>query len=214
MEIVAATLPALEPIYEFGAFQVPGQEHVAELRPLFPGKHYIGSDMREGKGVDVLLDLHDIDLPNETAGTVISLDTLEHVEDPRRAVTELHRIVKPEGIVLIVSVMKFPIHEYPYDYWRFTPKAFESLLKPFAFSFVDFAGDSDFPHAVIGIASKQTIAEESMTAFRARFEVWKRRWQNEDGPHTRKGWRYWAKMFTPPIALNVYRAVRYPGSRR
>ena len=45
------TLPLNGPIYEFGAFLVPGQEQLADLRPLFPGKPYVGADMREGPGV-------------------------------------------------------------------------------------------------------------------------------------------------------------------
>jgi hypothetical protein len=38
VEIVADMLPILEPIYEFGALQVPGQEGFADLRPIFAGK--------------------------------------------------------------------------------------------------------------------------------------------------------------------------------
>jgi 2-polyprenyl-3-methyl-5-hydroxy-6-metoxy-1,4-benzoquinol methylase len=47
--------------------------------------------MREGLGVDRILDLHDIDLPSESAGTIICLDTLEHVEYPHRALEDICR---------------------------------------------------------------------------------------------------------------------------
>ena len=36
-----------------------------------------------------------------------------HVEYPRRAMAEIHRILKDDGIVIISSVMNFPIHAYP-----------------------------------------------------------------------------------------------------
>jgi len=110
--------------------------------------------MREGTGVDKVLDLHDIDVPSESVGTVLCLETLEHVEYPRKALEEIHRILRPDGIAVISSVMCFPIHDYPYDYWRFTPEAFQSLLKPFPHSFVGFAGSKDFPHTVVGIGFK------------------------------------------------------------
>jgi hypothetical protein len=55
VKIAADTLPILEPIYEFGALQVPGQEGFADLRPIFAGKEYVGCDMREGPGVDRIL---------------------------------------------------------------------------------------------------------------------------------------------------------------
>ncbi|NMD04281.1 MAG: class I SAM-dependent methyltransferase, partial [Deltaproteobacteria bacterium] len=120
---VIETVPLKEPIYEFGSYLVPEQIELANLRSLFPGKEYIGCDMRGGPGVDRILNLHNIDLPPATAGTVLCLDTLEHVEYPRKAMEEIHRILKPGGIVIISSVMNYPIHDFPFDYWRFTPEA-------------------------------------------------------------------------------------------
>lgn len=35
VKIIADTLPIVEPIYEFGLLQVPGQESFAYLRPIF-----------------------------------------------------------------------------------------------------------------------------------------------------------------------------------
>lgn len=46
-KITAETLPNYAPIYEFGSYQVPGQEELANLRPLFPDKEFVGADMRE-----------------------------------------------------------------------------------------------------------------------------------------------------------------------
>lgn len=62
-KICAETLPTIEPIYEFGSFRPQGQEILADMRSFFPNKKYIGTDMREGLGVDVILNLHNIDLP-------------------------------------------------------------------------------------------------------------------------------------------------------
>lgn len=171
VSIAAASLPIHEPIYEFGALQVPGQEGFADLRPLFPGREYVGADVRAGLGVDVLLDLHDIDLPAESVGTVLCLDTLEHVEYPHRALEEIHRILKPAGLAVISSVMNFQIHDYPQDYWRFTPEAFRSILKPFVGSFVGFAGDEGFPHTIVGIGFKGPVTR--LAEFLSRYEDWR-----------------------------------------
>lgn len=85
VRVVAETLPVAEPIIEFGSLQCPGQEGFADLRPLFRGKDYIGCDLHEGPGVDLVLDLHNINLPSGSAGTILCLDTLEHVEFCRDA---------------------------------------------------------------------------------------------------------------------------------
>jgi hypothetical protein len=171
--IFAETIPVEEPIYEFGSFQVPGQEAIADLRPYFPDKRYIGTDMREGRGVDRVLDLHDLDIETGEIGAAIMIDTLEHVEYPHRALKEVHRVLADRGIVLMTSVMRFPIHEHPYDYWRFTPEAFRSLLKGFEFSWADFAGEPDFPHTVVGIGAKAEIEPTVFGRFLERFEAWK-----------------------------------------
>jgi ubiquinone/menaquinone biosynthesis C-methylase UbiE len=176
VKIVAEILPVSEPIYDFGALQTPGQEGFADLRPVFPGKKYIGCDLREGPGVDLILNFQNVELPSESAGTVLSLDTLEHVEFPRKAMNEAYRILKPDGILIISSVMNFSIHDYPYDYWRFTPEGFKSLLKAFPSSIVDFAGEENFPHTVIGIGFKKKISEKNLDSLKKKFEVWKNTW--------------------------------------
>ena len=75
VNIVLDTLPLMEPIYEFGSYQVENSGQDADLRPLFTGKDYVGCDMRAGPGVDKVLNLHHIDLPDNTAGTVFLMDT-------------------------------------------------------------------------------------------------------------------------------------------
>ena len=173
VSITAKWLPLLGPIYEFGSFQVPGQEGFADLRPLFPGRDYVGADMREGPGVDRVLNLHKIDLPSESVGSVLCLDTLEHVEYPHQALQEIHRILSPKGgIAVISSVMDFPIHDYPYDFWRFTPTAFESLLKPFGHSFVGYSGRASFPHTVVGVGFKGDVPD--LADFTMRYKHWQK----------------------------------------
>ena len=171
--IAASNIVCAEPVYEFGSLQVAGQEAFADLRALFPGREYVGADMREGLGVDRVLNLHNIELPHESVGTVLCLDTLEHVEYPHRALEEVYRILKPDGLVVISSVMNFHIHNFPNDYWRFTPEAFKSLLKPFSGSFVGCAGKPLFPHTVVGIGFKGIIPD--LSGLNRRYFEWQER---------------------------------------
>ena len=210
VKIIADMLPIVEPIYEFGSLQVPGEEGFADLRPIFGGKEYVGCDMQEGPGVDLILNLHNIDLAAETAGTVLVPDTLEHVEYVRRAVEETHRILKPDGILVISSVMKFPIHDFPYDYWGFTPEAFKFLLKAFTFCFVDFAGVQQFPHTVVGLGFKSSVPKDCLDDFRTKFERWKDYWYDPAG----KSLEAFVKSVVPPIVLNLYSRIRYGRIRR
>ncbi|HQQ74265.1 MAG TPA: hypothetical protein PK031_03860, partial [Pseudomonadales bacterium] len=66
VNIVLDTLPLAEPIYEFGSYQVEESPQDADLRPLFVGKDYVCCDMRAGPVVVKVLNLHHIDLPDNT----------------------------------------------------------------------------------------------------------------------------------------------------
>ncbi|MEP6685777.1 MAG: class I SAM-dependent methyltransferase [Verrucomicrobiota bacterium] len=154
LELCARTLPCPEPIVEIGAFQVAGQEAIADLRPLFPGKTYIGCDMQPGPGVDRIEDIHQLSFRSNEIGTFILADTLEHVADPIRAMREIYRCLREDGIVVYSSVMHFPIHGYPNDYWRFTPEAFRALGADFPCLAIFYCGSPEFPHTVCGIGAK------------------------------------------------------------
>lgn len=204
-EICIRHLDLPDPIHEFGAFQVPGQEAIAELRPLFPGRAYLGSDMRSGRGVDLQLNLHNLGLADQSIGSAILLDTLEHVEYPHRALNEVYRVLRPGGVVIMASVMNFPIHGFPDDYWRFTPSAFASLVKPFEWSLVESAGDPEFPHTVVAIARKGA-APTTAAALSQDLHTWKQRWYYID--HQPSQLELAIKRWAPPILLDAYRMLR------
>jgi len=146
------TLP--EPLIELGARSAEGQEDIADMRAIFGAKEHIGCDIQPGVGVDRIEDIHRLTFADESVGTVICLETLEHVADPLRAVQELHRVLKPGGVLAISSLMFFPIHAHPWDYWRFTPEGFELLLEPFESSLVLAQGWDLMPDGVFGVAIK------------------------------------------------------------
>jgi SAM-dependent methyltransferase len=142
-----------EPIVEFGSLQVePGQPN--DLRPLFGGRAFIGTDFREGPGVDRVEDLRHLGFADGEVGTALCLDTLEHCADPIRACAELHRVVADGGVCVITSVMLIGIHAHPSDYWRFTPEGFRLLLEDFEHSDVAFMGDPSHPYFVFGAGTK------------------------------------------------------------
>lgn len=142
-----------EPIVEFGSLQVePGQMN--DLRRVFPGKQFIGTDLRPGPGVDRVEDLRSLSFGDGEVGTALCIDTLEHCEDPVTACRELHRVVGDGGVCAVTSVMWFQIHAFPHDYWRFTPEGIRLLLGAFDDVWVRGIGHPALPTQVVGIAAK------------------------------------------------------------
>jgi SAM-dependent methyltransferase len=155
---VAEHFPIAEPLVEIGARAAEGQEDIADVRGIFGAREHIGCDIQEGLGVDRIEDVHHLTFDDESVGTVIALETLEHVADPIRAVQEMHRILRPGGVLAISSLMFFPIHDHPWDYWRFTPEAFHLLLEPFETSWVVAQGYSILPEGIYGVGCKGPLA--------------------------------------------------------
>jgi SAM-dependent methyltransferase len=147
------TVELPEPIVEFGSLQVEdGQAN--DLRALFAGREFVGTDMRPGPGVDRIEDLRALSLKDGEVGTALCLDTLEHCADPLTACRELHRVVGDGGLCVISSVMFFPVHGYPQDYWRFTPSGMALLLESFDDVWSGGVGHPDLPMQVVAVAAK------------------------------------------------------------
>ena len=151
---MAEHFPTAEPLVEIGARAAEGQEDLADVRAVFGATEHIGCDIRPGPGVDRIEDVHRLTFASESVGTVVALETLEHVADPIRAVQEMWRVLRPGGVLAISSLMFFPIHEHPSDYWRFTPEAFALLLEPFESSWVVAQGCSYLPEGIFGVGVK------------------------------------------------------------
>lgn len=132
-----AHLPPHPPrVLEFGSYQVEDQPTArAVAMEVLPDCEYIGADARPGPGVDVVHDMEEPELATAgsrgplNADVVLCLDTLEHVKHPWRAMrTLVASMVKRRGWLIVAVPFMFRIHDYPSDYWRFTPEGLRLLL--------------------------------------------------------------------------------------
>jgi SAM-dependent methyltransferase len=159
--LVAENFDCPGPVFEFGSYQVDGQEGYANLRQLFATKSYVGCDMRPGPGVDRVEDVTAISLPDESAGTILCIETFEHVFEVSKAFSEVFRLLKPGGIFVITSPLNFRIHGYPDDYWRMTPSCLRRQLSTYAARVSGYQGDRSFPHTVMGVGLKGPVTGEA-----------------------------------------------------
>jgi SAM-dependent methyltransferase len=167
---VAESFELPDPILEIGSFQVPGQEAIADLRSLFPGKSYAGLDLRPGPGVDRVGNVEALPFPDASVGTVIAMNTFEHVRHFWRGFEEVYRVLRPDGALLISCPFYFHLHDYPSDYWRFSPEAFEVLLRDYPVRIIGRHGPAKRPANIWAVAFR----EDRPPITRAEFEHYRR----------------------------------------
>ena len=76
----------------------------------------VGSDVSFGPYTKIVLDAHDIPFEDEVFDCVIIQAVLEHVIDPQRCVNEIHRVLKPSGIVYAETPFIQQVHMRQYDF--------------------------------------------------------------------------------------------------
>ncbi len=73
-------------------------------------------------------------IEDDSIDCCITLNTLEHVYDPKFLLCEIHRVLKPGGKVVISVPWMFRIHGHPDDYSRRTPSWWNQALAEAGFS--------------------------------------------------------------------------------
>jgi hypothetical protein len=90
---------------------------------------YVGFDIHPGPNVDVVGDVHQ--LSKYVSGpfdAVYAISTFEHLAMPWKAVLEINAVLAEGGLLFVATHQSWPPHELPWDFWRYSPAAFEALL--------------------------------------------------------------------------------------
>jgi SAM-dependent methyltransferase len=91
----------------------------------------VETDVAARPSVALIVDAHSIPFEDASFDGVIAQAILEHVVDPYRCVDEIHRVLKPGGLVYAETPFMQQAHEVPYDFTRFTDLGHRRLFRRF-----------------------------------------------------------------------------------
>ncbi|MCK9488484.1 MAG: class I SAM-dependent methyltransferase [Xanthomonadales bacterium] len=97
------------------------------IEPHLPkGCDYIGLDhlatggLLYGARPDIFADASRLPLADASIDTVLLLEVLEHLRHPAQALSEIARVLRPGGQLLLTMPFLYPVHDAPHDYQRYT----------------------------------------------------------------------------------------------
>jgi SAM-dependent methyltransferase len=81
---------------------------------------------------------------DESFDSVLCTAVLEHLEDPREALREAHRVLKRGGCAIYTVPLIWHLHEEPRDFYRFTRYGVTRLAEQAGFEIVEITALSGF----------------------------------------------------------------------
>lgn len=96
---------------------------------VHPGADYTGLDISPGPNVDIVGDAHH--LSRHVGGVfdaVFSISVFEHLVMPWMTALEMNRVMRVGALGYVQSHPAWPLHEEPWDFWRFSKDAWDGLF--------------------------------------------------------------------------------------
>jgi SAM-dependent methyltransferase len=91
----------------------------------------VGFDIYATPTVQLIADAHRIPFRDQSFDAAVVQAVLEHVVDPAGVVSELCRVLRPNGLVYAETPFMQHVHEGPYDFTRFTESGHRHLFRDF-----------------------------------------------------------------------------------
>ncbi|OHA89498.1 MAG: hypothetical protein A3C70_01520 [Candidatus Zambryskibacteria bacterium RIFCSPHIGHO2_02_FULL_43_14] len=96
---------------------------------LFNYDKYARMNVRPGGNTDVVGRVENIPCSNNSFDSIVCTQVLGDVYELHKAFSELYRVLKPGGILLVTESLFDPLHDEPHDFWRFTEHSFKRLAE-------------------------------------------------------------------------------------
>lgn len=152
--------------------EVGARDESGTLREIFSDQEgqYVGIDVLEGPGVDLVLDPSGIvsQFGRQSFDAVVTCGMLERCHDWQGALHQMAAALRVGG-VLVVAARSPGVehHDHPADFWRFSHQDFVDIFSPLG-DLISVGDDmaQDMPRGV-GVVVRRTCSDEALEAWMA-----------------------------------------------
>jgi SAM-dependent methyltransferase len=117
-----------------------------------------GNSLHDNPLLDLVADLNKpLEFGDETYDTIILSDVLEHIQEPKNLMSEISRILDNGGVLLLNVPFLYPIHEEPFDYYRYTRFSLERMCEGVGLEVIEISPIAGLPEILIDIMSKSAL---------------------------------------------------------
>jgi len=103
--------------------------------PLLKNVDYKILDKIPDYNPDIVGDVQDLPIADNSVDAFIAMCVLTHVEEPQKAMREMYRCLKPDGQIFLFLPFLFyyhPMGDYYKDFYRFTGDGIKYMMKDFS----------------------------------------------------------------------------------
>lgn len=128
-------------------------------KDLFKVNEYIGIDVEvsghnhSNSEIDFFYDGRTIPFSDSSFDIVFSSEVLEHVFEPEKFISEIYRVVKVNGLVILTCPFIWDEHEQPYDFARYTSFGIKYLFENNNFKIINYIKTTNYIETIFQMLS-------------------------------------------------------------
>lgn len=119
-------------LLDVGCGNSPFKFLVNQTECEYVGIDIVGADNFDYKNTGIIIfDGENIPFENESFESIICTEVIEHIPNPEKIISEIHRVLKPNGTGIITLPWSARVHFAPHDFCRYTPYKLRLLFQNF-----------------------------------------------------------------------------------
>lgn len=125
------------------------------------------------RNTDVIADAHALPFASECFDGVVCMNAFEHYYEPRKVASELLRVLKPGGWIIVQTAFLQPEHEYPWHFYNTTSEGLRLWFQDFDIESIRVSENFNPLYALAWLASqcesslRQDVSATAADQFRA-----------------------------------------------